>query len=391
MAFQRGVAHAQRDEFEVAAICFEQTLRLVPEHVGALWNLGLAWQFLGRMEESIAVLRQAIAHQPDLAAAHLNLAMSLFLKGDFAAAWHEYEWRWKCSRYGTRKIEALAPQWQGETLTDSSLLVYGEQGIGDEIMFMSSLNELRAQCARLIVACQARLIPLLKRSFADVIVIPQEALSDSETRRRLGSISYQSALGSTLQFIRPLPSPDTAPDAFLIASDDVLQLWSMRLQGLPPGLNVGISWRGGSEPAEIKRRSTSLAQWAPLLNVPHINFINLQYGVRADELDNAQSLVPGRLHHWPDNDPLRDLDNFAALIASLDLVITVDNSTAHLAGALGTPTWLLISFPSSSYWRWLMEGERSCWYSSLRVFRKQHGESWESLLGTVAAPLASIK
>ena len=384
--FQEGIRHVQRDEFEQATVCFQQAIDLTPDFVDAHWNLGLALQFMGRIDASITAMHRALDLQPDLPAAHMNLSMSLFLKGEFAEACREYEWRWKCPRFGQRSVKRLAPNWQGESLAGKTVLVYGEQGIGDEIMFASGFQNLIDAAERCVITCQVRLVPLFRRSFPTAVVVANEILDDSESHGELGRIDYQVAAGSTLQYRRP--STTESPQRFLVASDDGRKRWEDRLAGLGPGKRVGISWRGGHEPAETRRRSTSPKQWAPVFDVDGIQLVNLQYGVRDSELDEAKATSGREIHHWPDMDPLSDMDDLAALVASLDLVISIDNSTVHFAGALGVPAWVLISFPSSSYWRWFLEGDGSMWYTSLRLFRKQGAQDWGSLFESVARELA---
>ena len=391
--YRRGLQHAEQDQFQAATDCFEKALELAESFSDAQWNLGIALQFLGRIDDSVTALRRAVELQPDLPAAHLNLAMSLFLQGDFAAAWPEYAWRWRTVRFAKRPVAAaqLAPAWQGESLSDKTILVYGEQGIGDEIMFASLLPQVMTASRRCIVACNSRLEPIFRRSFPSAAIVPVESLSDVETQQGLGSIHFQVAAGSTCQYLRSEIDVASAVDGFLVPDPTQRHRWQSRLANLPPGLRVGISWRGGSTPEEIRRRSTNPADWAPLLSVPGAVFVNLQYGVQPPELNEIQTLCGTEFVHFPEMDPLCDMDDFASLVACLDLVISVDNTTVHLAGALGIPTWVLLSFPSSSYWRWLLEGEHSVWYRSLRLFRKRsHQDSWSRLMPSIADDLRTL-
>jgi ADP-heptose:LPS heptosyltransferase len=151
-------------------------------------------------------------------------------------------------------------------------------------------------------------------------------------------------------------------------------------------LKVGISWRGGADEHVRRMRSTILDQWSELLRTPRIQFINLQYGATAEELAHVERETGIRIHHWNDADPLCDLDDFAAQIAALDLVISVDNSTVHMAGALGVETWVLLPFAAD--WRWMLDRSDTPWYCRVRLFRQPRAGCWPPTFSDVAAELA---
>jgi hypothetical protein len=390
--YQQGIRYAEQDNFAAAADHFRRAVHATPGFVDALWNLGTSLQFLGEIDESIAALRKAVDLQPDLPPAHMNLAMSLFLKGDFVKAWEEYEWRWQCARFGKRPLAALrlAPAWSGEPLAGKRILVYGEQGIGDEIMFASAYPQLIGQASQCMIGCEPRLSPLFRRSFPKAVVVGMDTLSHPKNDEQIGKFDFQAAAGSLLRHLRPHMSAVDAPSSYLMANRESIERWESRLADLRPALIVGISWRGGSDPAEARRRSANLGLWSPVLQVPRVRFVSLQYGAHPAELADAGLPHDREIGFWKDMDPLADMDDLAALIAAVDLVISVDNSTVHLAGALGVPTWALISFPSSSYWRWLLEGESTVWYQHVRLFRKSAGEDWLPTMERVASELRQL-
>jgi hypothetical protein len=182
-----------------------------------------------------------------------------------------------------------------------------------------------------------------------------------------------------------------APQGFLVAGAEAREAWRRRLQELGPGRKIGIAWRGGKDAAEQRRRSTALDQWEPLLTAPGGCFVNLQHGENRTEAIDVSSRLGVNMGHWPEVNPIVDLDTFAALISALDLVISVDNSTMHLAAALGVPTWGLVTFPSASYWRWFGGGDESSWYATLRLWRKRQGDSWEEMFRRLRAALDEPK
>lgn len=388
----RGGALMERDELEEAVECFRSATQLAPDFASAHCNLGVTLQFLGRLDESRASLQRAIELKPDLAAAHFNLSMTLFLMGEWQRAWGEYEWRWQCAKFGKRPVaaSAIAPAWDGSPLAGKTILVYGEQGIGDEIMFASCLEDLIRDSSGCIVACEHRLVDLFARSFPQSRVVSIEDIQDRSKLAGLGPIDFQVACASVPRFTGVTADSVPRRDRFLLPDPAQAAVWKERVDGLGGGLKVGVSWRGGSGTTEVRRRSIELEQWKPILTTPNVRFVNLQYGDRTSELQRVEQQLGVAIQNWPEMEPLRDMDGFAALVANLDLVISIDNSTVHVAGSLGVPTWMLVSFPSSSYWRWPLEGDRSVWYSSLQFFRKQRTEDWQPTLELAARKLHSL-
>jgi uncharacterized protein (TIGR03032 family) len=387
--YRRGNSWFERDGFAEAAACFEESLRICPSFAEAHCNLGVTRQFQSRLADSVASLQRALELRPDMPAAHFNLAMTSFLMGDIDRGWSEYEWRWKCRHFGTTPGAAsqIAPTWNGEPLGGKSILIYGEQGVGDEIMFASCVPGLLQSSGRVLLACELRLTPLFARSFPDATVVSLESLAQPCERRKLGQVDWQTAAGSVPRLSRPGEMSPPSRPGFLLADDHTRHVWQQRLQELGPGRKIGISWRGGKDAAEQRRRSTALEQWEPVLTTPNCCFVNLQHGESQAEVLDVSSRLGLTIAHCPEVNPIVDLDTFAAQIAALDLVISIDNSTMHLAAALGVPTWGLVAFPSASYWRWFGDGAGSTWYDMLRLWRKRPGESWEALFRQVQAAL----
>jgi hypothetical protein len=254
-------------------------------------------------------------------------------------------------------------------------------------MFATCLPDLISQAARCMVACEPRLQPLFARSFPGAQVVSIAELLSAD--RAAGPVDYQVAAGSVPQFLRRDWVSFPRRERILMADPAEHDRWRRRLDALGPGLKVGISWRGGKDPTEVRRRSTALEQWQPVLAVPHTQFVNVQYGDCAAELEAARRRFSVPIHHWPEIDALTNLDGFASLLAALDLLISVDNSTVHLAAALGVPTWMLLPYPSASQWRWFLDRDDSVWYASLRIFRKAHAEPWSDVFAEIGRRLAA--
>jgi Flp pilus assembly protein TadD len=365
---------------------YEMALKLVPDMQAALVNLGLAEQELGNLEQARQILDRATELYPGDADAHFNRALCLLLDGDHRQGWTEFEWRWKRSSKQQRGFPF--PLWDGSPLDGRTVLVYAEQGIGDEVMFASCLPDLLQMNGQVILECEPRLAPLFARSFKKAIVHGRRANEAIAWLNPLPKPDIQTPIGSLPRHLRQ--KADAFPDraAYLIADPDQTSELRRRLAQLGPEPKVGISWKGGGTLLTQSTRSIDLGQWRDVLSVPSVHFINVQHGQCARELADVRAQWRTTIHDLPGIDPLIELDNFSALISALDLVISVDNSTVHLAGALGTPAWLLL--PPVPDWRWAKAGSSTLWYRSLRLFRRPAGESWRSVLNEVAARLSEI-
>lgn len=306
------------------------------------------------------------------------------MRGNFGTAWEEYEARWE---YDAAPREFPQPVWDGSPLDENSLLIFAEQGVGDEIMFASCVAEMVARTGKCCIECDARLVKLFSRSFPLAKVVARPKNKSLPVDPATLECDWQIAMGSLPRFIRRSEADFPRHRRYLVADASQVDNWRARLAALGTGLKVGISWRGGHKPHVQQRRSISLDQWRPVLQTPGVQFVNLQYGDCAAELSAFEKKSGIRVHTWPDVDPLSDLDGFSAQISALDLVISVDNSTVHFAGAVGTPVWGLLHF--SPNWRWMLEREDSIWYSSLRLFRQSALGDWAGVIGRVAREMAA--
>lgn len=269
--------------------------------------------------------------------------------------------------------------WDGSILTDKTLLLYGEQGIGDEVMFSSCLSELIAQQPKqIILEYDLCLKPLVGRSFPSNKGSAKKHIVNHSNEKI--TIDFQVALGNIPIFLHPDLGSFPVPKPFLIPDPNLVDKWINRFNNIGSGMKIGISWRGGSTDLNKKTRSTPLQMWKSVLK-SKAHFINLQYGDCVSEINKVKETTGITIHDWPDADPLKDLDNFAAQIAVLDLVISIDNSTVHFAGALGKPTWILLPFAPE--WRWLLNRDDSLWYPTVRLFRQQKIGDWETVFKEV--------
>lgn len=378
-----GAALRQQARHREAINSLEKALEVKPEFLEALVNIGVTHQELGNLDCAMKYLDQAVEVDPTDADAHMNLAICYLLKGELSRGWQEYQWRWKQSDKLQRSFNL--PEWDGTDLQEKKLLVYAEQGIGDEIMFASCIPELVTHSRQVMLDCEPRLAPLFQRSFPQVKVHGQYQNEDSTWLEEVGGADVKVATGTLPRFLRPNLNRFPGHAGFLIADEKFRLRWQSRLDELD-GTKVGISWEGGGTALGSCIRSIPLDMWQPLFDIPGLSFINLQYGECQEQLDAVMSRTGTRIWDWPDSDPLKDLDDFAAQIASLDLVISIDNSTAHLAGALGVPTWTLL--PHTPDWRWMLERRDSPWYPSMRLYRQPEQGDWRAVISAVTEDLS---
>jgi tetratricopeptide (TPR) repeat protein len=369
-------------EYEQAITLFERAIALAPARLEAWHNLGKTYEEQGDLRLAIANYGRAVVIDPRHGEVRLNRALALLQAGDFATGWREYEWRWYTNDAPTRP-QLQVPTWDGAPLDDHSMLVWGEQGVGDEIMFASCYPDVIAQAHRVAMVCDDRLAPLLQRSFPQACVIGAKRGQEQWDRLTPHWITCQIAAGSLPLHLRQQEREFGDRGPYLVPDQSAVQRWRERFAALGPGLKVGISWIAGTTPKHRRHRTTSLADWLPLLQLPQVDWVDLQYGDTSLERDQLPGDV--RLHHFTESDPLRDLDDFAAQIAALNLVISVGNATVHLAGALGAPCWAML--PAHWGWRWLTDRTDTLWYSSVRLWRQQVAGDWHTLFAQVAEQL----
>lgn len=371
--FNRGHAlHAAGRSAEAVA-AFDQTLVLAPSHVGALINRGLACQELNRFDEAVQNYCTVIALEPGHADAHFNEALALLTLGDLHAGFEKFEWRWKRTGMEGQRRSLGKPLWLGEyPLARKTILLHAEQGLGDTIHFV-------------------RYAPLVARMGANVILEVQPALK--ELLEQVEGVSQVIARGD------PLPAFDvhcplaSLPLAFrteaatvpadipyLAASEDWLAKW----RGLEnmPAPRIALAWSGRPTHPNDRNRSIPLARLAPLLANADADarFVSVQRDLR-----EADAAVLRNLPVRHVGDHLESFTDTAAVLALCDLVISVDTSIAHLAAAMGRPTWILLPF--SPDWRWTLRGEVSSWYPSARLFRQPAPGDWDSVIATVQSEL----
>ncbi len=356
-----GNAFTDLDRLNDAERHCREAIRLAPDLAEAHASLGFVLTARGQLSEAIAACDAAIALRPDFAQAHWNQAVAALLAGDFALGFRKYEWRKRHDRFRRDFVDLPGPQWDGSNPAGRTILVHAEQGLGDTIQFARYLPLIAALGGHAVLACERPLIPLLAGIGATVV--PKDAALPAYDCW-IDQMSLPRVFGTRLATI-PMPEGYLRADPLRTATWRAL---------LPPGTNVGLAWAGNPAHSNDSRRSLPPAVLDRILAVPGINFVNLQVGLRAGDIGLAD--WSSRLHDYAET---------AALIVALDLLVTVDTSVAHVAGALGTPAWVML--PNAPDWRWLLGRDDTPWYASLRLFRQPSPGDWDSVIAAVAGSL----
>lgn len=367
-----GDALQAQGKLDEAISLYRRALSLDPTLAIAHLNLGNALRACGNREEARAHFRHATAIRPDLAAAHFNEACELLADGRLAKGFREYEWRLQLP--GTPIRTFAQPRWSGDpgAIRGRRILLYAEQGLGDTLQFVRYAPRVAALGARIVLEVQPSLHRLIARNFPDMQVVAQgDPLPDLDLHCPL--LSLPCVLGTTLRSV-PTGLPYIGADAELASR------WAARMDR-PGQTKIGLVWAGNSRHANDRNRSLALAHLAPLFDNPACAFFSLQVGARTADLNQVSGTVVDL------SDELTDFEQTAAAIANLDLVLSVDTSVCHLAGAMGRPTWVLLPFVPD--WRWLRARDDSPWYPSMRLFRQRALGDWAGVVRRLARSIAA--
>jgi tetratricopeptide (TPR) repeat protein len=378
-----GLMHLQQlGDPRSAEMFFRAALECVPYHLAALANLGLALHDQERYAEEFEVYRQALLVHPESKEIRWNRALAQLSLGNYCEGWQGYELRF--SRRGGRNLARFPyPDWNGSDLPDSRLLVLAEQGLGDEIMFASCIPELRRVTRGIVLECAPRLARLFTRSFPEVAVHGRERHAPLDWIDAYPDVTVKCAIGSLPRLRRTDFSAFPKRAGYLRADPEQTQVYRDRLAQLGAAVTVGLSWRGGTRATRGELRSIELEKLAFLIGLPKVRFVCLQHGLDAREREQVRRLG---MEVW--EDVLSDIDETAAVISALDVVISVANANAHLAGALGRPVWILLN--SSPEWRWLRAGQELPWYPSASLIRPGLEGGADKALAIAAARLEEI-
>lgn len=354
------LAAAQRDAEAIAA--YRAALDRKPDHAGAWNNLGLVLQASGDVDAAVAAYRRGLAVAPAFAPLHWNQGLAFLLRGDYDEGWREYEWRERTPEFAPFLHRHAAPRWTGDDPTDRTLLLTAEQGLGDALQMLRFARRVAERGARVVA-----LVPPVLRRLAATVPGVAAAITPDDV---LPAIDMQISLMSLPGMLHVTTKSAAEPVPYLHADPVLRESAAARIAATAPDtVRVGIAWAGAAGNTLNARRSLPLAALAPLLDLAGVTWYSLKRQgetFRPDDVDYMGRLVELDLRN--------DFDSLAAMVDALDLVVSVDTSLAHLAGALGKPVWVLLSRVPD--WRWLLDRADSPWYPTARLFRQRVAGDW---------------
>lgn len=376
LSFSDAFALQKSGNFQAAIDSYGAIVATTPGNASAWNNLGNCLRSIGRFEDSAVCLRRALSLNPSRANYRLNLSLTLLSLGDYASAWSEYEARLELIGHGA-DIRAAAPGWRGEALSASeTLLIYGNQGLGDEMQCLRYLPRVLDLAPHVVLEVQAPL-----RSLANGFSGPASVIARGEPRpcfhRQVEWFSLPGIFRTTRDSVPPPLVPRFEPDPAVVA--EISRLRSL----IPKHRHIGLVWSGSPHNDLNPFRACGLEHMRPLLDLPDCRFYSLQLGPPRVDLERFESSQITDLAPW-----LTDLQSTATAITALDLVITTDTSVPHLAGTIGAETWLLLHDPAD--WRWQLERDHSPWYPSLKLFHQTRPRHWPGVIAEVRRSLESF-
>jgi tetratricopeptide (TPR) repeat protein len=365
------LARAARGDHREAIALFGRALAIDSRFAEGHNNLGASLMAVGRYAEAAQSFARAAEVKPDYAGAHMNLGIARLTLGDFAGGWPEYAWRWKVAEFPSPKRDFKPPRWNGEPLAGRTILLHAEQGVGDAIQFIRYAPVVAERGGQVIIEVPPEMMGLMRGFDPRFPVIPRRGpLPAFDLHCPL--LSVPEVLGTDLTSI-PTQVPYLSADAARRSA------WRETLAALP-GLKIGFAWAGNPKHKKDALRSVAASAFAPLLEVRGTSWVSLQVGGKAAEL----AALPAQ-RVFDAAPQLKDFADTAALIAELELVISVDTAIVHLAGALARPVWVLT--PYCPDWRWMLARGDSPWYPTLRLFRQSAAEDWPPVFTALAEAL----
>lgn len=374
-----GVALKDLGQLDDAVACLRRALEIKPDYAEAYSNLGVTLQALNQPDSAVESYQRALEIKPDYADAHYNLGFTYLILGKLKAGWEKYEWRWKV-KPSTRHFPL--PWWDGSDLTGKTMLIWGEQGVGDEILFASVLPDAIQAAGHCVVECDPRLVTLFARSFPQAEIIPRS--NPPHPRLSQPDIQLQCPMGNLPRWFRSSLESFPQDHNYLKADPERVAFWKQRLDALGCAPKVGVAWRSRLRNASRDIHYTELSQWGPILSVPGTVFVNLQYDECRAEIESAQAQFGVTIHAWDDIDLMNNLDDAMALTSCLDFVITAPTAVSAMSGGLGVPTWCMAT---NNAWD-MLGADYYPWTPNLRFVFRTADQTWEKVLREVRAKLA---
>jgi tetratricopeptide (TPR) repeat protein len=369
-----GFCLLEQGQSDKALLRFEKAISLKADFAEAYYNLALYHHDRNFPDEAIHYYEKTIQLKPDFVDAHWNMACALLLTGDFDKGWKEYEWRWELK--GHRGHRFSLPRWDGSEISGKTILLHAEQAFGDTIQFVRYAPLIAQRGAKVILQSPKVLVRLL-RSVKCIEQVVADGAQLPKIDLHCPLLSLPLALGTALNSI-PAQIPYIHVDPLLF------QKWRDRLQPDGSRTKIGLVWRGRIKEKRERRRACSLGQLLNLTQFENATFYSLQ---KRDVAEQAE-IHPQNMKLVDYTEELDDFLDTAALVANLDLIISVDTAVAHMAGALGKPVWTMLPFAAD--WRWMLDRTDTPWYPSMRLFRQPSPGNWQAVISDVARELDEL-
>lgn len=361
---------------EGATFAFNKAIELDPKCSAAYNGIGICYINQGEPEKVIEWCSKALELEPDQPSALWNRSIGYLEMGRWKEGWAGYAYGERTS-HRTYHEDRKTPEWDGKR--NRCVVIHGEQGVGDEIMFGTCLPDIVSKCREVILDCHPRLEKTFRRSFPGLTIYPTRKTSQI-TWPYHHKIDRQIPIGNLPRFFRN-DDRDFPGMAYLKADPERVAFYRAKLEAIGPGPYIAIAWFGGEKKTRYDYRSVSLKLWQPLRSIGG-TFVSIQYNKWGHRKEAAENKLPEWPGYYDANGPIEDLDEMFALIQACDLVISVCQTAVHMAGAIGKECWCLT--PSKPAWRYLTKGERMPWYNSVQLIRQAKDESWEFVIGKVA-------
>ena len=372
----------EQGRLQEAVEAYEKALNIWPDSAALYYNMGVDFKKQGKLDKAIEAYNKAIAIKPDYAMAHNNLSFALISSGRLKEGLEETEWRWKINNNPSEFRHFLQPKWDGKvSLKDKRVLIWSEQGIGDILRCSHLAPLISSQAKHCIFESPQKLIPLLSRSFPNIEIRPYDRSSDLER----DDFDFHLPTGDLHKHFLTEITRNNRPSSFLFPDPIRIDFWKTRLRSLGSGPYVGISWKSANMGPERLQFYAPISEWAPLLTLQNITFINLQYVDCKDDLFQIEDEFGVTVHDFGDLDQYNNLADVAALCAALDCVVAIGNSVAVISAGVGTSTKYVI--PADADWDNIIGNPVGPFVD---VFRRNTSEPWSNAFGLVAQDIVRL-
>ena len=370
------------------AIEFHQSALALRPSMPETWNnLGVSLQALGRWDEALASYDHALSLKPGFHGAITNKGHTLLTLGRLQEGWGAYRHRFDQKILATKRRIFSYPQWTGMADVNTTLLLWTDQGLGDEVLYSSMINDASARVGRCVIECSHRLVDLFQRSFPQCVVLPRT--NPADPRIEIQHPHFQISLAELGEILRPSLASIPQHQGYLKAAPRFQQTLREKYERLAGGRKiVGVSWKSENARTGVFK-SVPLQNWVPIFQAASVFLVSLQYGNVVADISDMHKDFGIDIYHDVDIDPVQNPDMSAAQITAMDLVLTTSNTTAHFAGALNVPVWTLVPSGSGSLWYWFSDRSDSPWYPSMRIYRQSSERSWSRPIAQVATDIAA--